>query len=118
MLAANPAIVKTTNMKKLLSLTALVGLLAIPAFAADNEVTITGMGKCAKCALHETKECQSVIQTKEGGKTVTYYLADNDKSKDFHDNICKKSEKVTATGTVTEEDGKKILTVSKIEEAK
>ena len=106
------------RMKKFSSIIALVGLLAIPAFAADKEVTITGEGKCAKCALHETKKCQNVIQTEENGKTVTYYLAQNDASKDFHDNLCKKSEKVTATGTVSEENGKKILTVSKIEEAK
>jgi uncharacterized protein with NRDE domain len=105
-------------MKKISSLVALVGLLAIPAFAADKEVTITGEGKCAKCALHETAECQNVIQTKEHGKMVTYYLAQNSTSKDFHDNLCKKSEKVTATGVVTEENGKKILTVSKIDEAK
>ena len=106
------------RMKKFSSIIALVGLLAIPAFAADKEVTITGEGKCAKCALHETKKCQNVIQTEENGKTVTYYLAQNDTSKDFHDNLCKKSEKVTATGTVSEKDGKKILTVSKIDEAK
>lgn len=105
-------------MKKISSLIALAALLAIPAFAADNEVTITGKGTCAKCALHETDKCQTVIQTKEAGKIVTYYLADNATSKDFHDTICKKPEKVTATGTVTEENGKKILTVSKIKEAK
>ena len=105
-------------MKKLYSLIALAGLLAIPASAADKEVTITGEGMCAKCALHETTKCQNAIQTQEGGKTVTYYLTQNDTSKDFHDNLCKQNEKVTATGTVTEKDGKKVLTVSKIEEAK
>ena len=105
-------------MKKISSIIALAGLLAIPAFAADKQVTITGEAKCAKCALHETADCQNVIQTEENGKTVTYYLAQNDTSKDFHDNVCKKSEKVTATGKVSEEKGKKILTVSKIESAK
>jgi len=105
-------------MKKLSSIIALATLLAIPAFAADKEVTITGEGKCAKCALHETDKCQTAIQVEENGKNVTYYLAQNDMSKDFHENVCKKSEKVTATGVVTEENGKKILTVSKIAEAK
>jgi hypothetical protein len=107
-------------MKKISSIIALAGLLAIPAFAADKEMTITGTAKCAKCALHETAECQNVIQTKEKGKTVTYYLAENDKSKDFHENICKKpeGEKVKATGKLSEENGKKILTISKIEEVK
>ena len=105
-------------MKKFSSIIALVGLLAVPAFAADKEVTITGEGQCAKCALHETDKCQNTIQTEENGKTVTYYLTQNDTSKEFHDNICKKPEKVTATGVVSEKDGKKILTVSKIEAAK
>ena len=105
-------------MKKISSIIALATLLAIPAFAADKEVTITGEGKCAKCALHETDKCQTAIQVEENGKNVTYYLAQNDTSKDFHENVCKKSEKVTATGVVSEENGKKILTVSKIAEAK
>ena len=105
-------------MKKLYTLIACAGLLAVPAFAADKEVTITGEGMCAKCALHETSKCQNVIQTQEDGKTVNYYLTQNGVSKDFHDNLCKKNEKVTATGTVSEKDGKKILTASKIEEAK
>jgi hypothetical protein len=105
-------------MKRISSLIALVGLLVVPAFAADKEVTITGEATCAKCALHETKECQTVIQSQEDGKTVTYYLTQNDMSKDFHDNVCKKPEKVTATGTVKEEGGKKTLTISKIEAVK
>ena len=105
-------------MKKIASIIALAGLLAIPAMAADKEVTITGEGKCAKCALHETDKCQTTIQTQENGKTVTYYIAQNDTSKEFHDNICKKPEKVTATGVVSEKDGKKVLTISKIEAAK
>ena len=95
-----------------------MGLLAIPAFAAEKEITITGEAKCAKCALHETDKCQNVIETKEDGKTVTYYLTQNDTSKDFHENVCKKPEKVTATGKVSEEKGKKILTISKIHAAK
>ncbi|HWD93645.1 MAG TPA: DUF6370 family protein [Verrucomicrobiae bacterium] len=105
-------------MKKISSLIAVIAMLAIPALAADKEVTITGEGMCAKCALHETSTCQNAIQTEENGKKVTYYLAQNSTSKDFHDNVCKKSEKVTATGVVTEENGKKVLTVSKIEAAK
>ena len=109
-------------MKKiLLSSLAGVAFLALtsPAIAEDKEVTVKGEGKCAKCALHETEKCQNVIQTKEGDKTVTYYLADNDVSKAFHhDNLCKGSKEVTATGTVSEKDGKKVLTISKIEAAK
>lgn len=105
-------------MKKISSVIALAALLAIPAFAADKEVTITGEGMCGKCALHQSDTCQNVIQTQEDGKTVTYWLTQNDVSKDFHHNICKHNEKITATGTLSEENGKKILTPTKIEEVK
>ncbi len=91
-------------------------------FAADppaKEVTLTGMAVCAKCVLHETKECQNVLQIQKDGKTVNYYLEQNDISKAFHDNICTTAgEKVTATGTVSEKDGKQVMTVSKIEPVK
>src|SRR3989442_562783 len=83
--------------------------------ALADEKKITGEGKCAKCVLKETASCQNVIEAKEGDKTVTYYLVQNDVSKEFHDNICKKSQKVTATGTVKEVEGKLELTATKIE---
>jgi len=82
---------------------------------ADDEKTVTGEGKCAKCALKETDSCQNVVQVKEGDKMVTYYLVHNDVSKKFHDNICKETKKITVTGTVKEVDGKQQLTPSKIE---
>jgi hypothetical protein len=113
-------------MKKSILLLLAAGLLLAVApsrlFAADTpnkEVTLTGMAVCAKCVLHETKECQNVLQIQKDGKTVNYYLAQNDISKAFHDNICGTAgEKVTATGTVSEKDGKQVMTISKIEAAK
>ena len=110
-------------MKKRIALTTgIVGLflfaLAAPSLAEDKEVTVTGEGKCAKCILKEGDKCQTVIQTKEDGKTVSYYVADNEVSKNFHEDVCKQAKKVTATGTVKEVDGKKLLTASKIELAK
>jgi hypothetical protein len=91
--------------------------LAATVLAADKpkEVTITGEAKCAKCALKESDKCQTVIQTQENGKTVSYYLADNDASKTFHKNVCEETKKATATGTVATVAGKQTLTVSKIE---
>src|SRR5215470_5292806 len=91
----------------------LIGAFTTPSFGAE-EKTITGEGKCAKCALKESDSCQNVIQVSEGGKTVNYYLTKNKVAKDFHDNICKESKKVTANGTVKEVDGKNELTATKI----
>jgi hypothetical protein len=87
--------------------------------AAGKEVTVTGSMVCGKCKLHEAKSCQSVIQVEKDGQTVNYYLAQNDTAKGCHKDICGgNAEKVTATGTVEEKDGKQILTASKIEAVK
>src|SRR5213596_1213186 len=106
-------------MKKLLAMAAsLATVWAVAATriaAADETVTITGEGKCAKCTLKETKECQNVIQSEKDGKKVNYFLVANDVSKEFHGKLCKETKKVTATGTVKEVDGKLQLTASKIE---
>jgi RecG-like helicase len=102
--------------------------LATPTFGADadkkegkegRERTITGEGKCAKCSLKEADKCQNVIEveSKKGGK-VKYYVVDNDMAKEFHKNICKENKKVTATGTVKTVDGKREITVTKIEVVK
>jgi hypothetical protein len=118
----------THNMRKAsLLLTAIAGLaifaIAYPSFAAESgkgkERTITGEAKCAKCALKQGDKCQTVIQVEnKKGKTVTYYLAENDVSKEFHSKVCKETKKVTATGTVKKVDGKTEFTVSKIDLAK
>ena len=91
---------------------------AMPTFAAEKpkEKTITGEAKCAKCALKQSDTCQTVIQVQDKkGKTVTYYLMDNDVAKAFHQNVCKEAKKATATGTVKKADKKTEFTASKIE---
>lgn len=111
--------------KNTLLLTAVAGLLLafgasrVSAADAAKEVTITGSMVCGKCTMHETKSCQNVVQVMKDGKTVNYYLVQNDTSKAAHEPICHgDSEKVTVTGTVEEKDGKEVLTPSKIEPVK
>jgi hypothetical protein len=82
---------------------------------AAEEKTIKGEGQCAKCSLKETKTCQNAVIVEDGGKKTTYYLAANAVSKKFHSNLCQGKKTVKATGEVKEEDGKQVLTVSKIE---
>jgi len=92
------------------------------AFAAE-EITITGDAVCAKCALKETKTCQNTITVEKDGKKTTYYLEQNKISKAAHSGlkICPATKdapvKVKATGTVKEEDGKKIFTATKLDPA-
>jgi len=100
--------------------------LTLPALAEDKdkdkdkgkEITITGDAKCGKCALKETAKCQNVIQVEKKGKTVTYYLVENDVSKAFHKNVCQETKKATATGTSKKVDGKLQFTATKVELAK
>lgn len=109
---------KTSQIIKLSFLgLALVASLSI-ARGADEVKTITGEAKCAKCALKTQSTCQTVVQVKEGDKTVDYYIADTQVAKDFHPTICQQPRKVTATGKVTKTDGKVILTADKIEVVK
>jgi hypothetical protein len=109
-------------MKKLLTAiiaTAFLVSFVSAVFAEDDakEVTLKGEALCAKCELHETDKCKTAIRVKEDGKDVIYYAADNEVAKKFHKNICQGPAKVTATGTVKEKDGKKIIKLTKIETA-
>jgi hypothetical protein len=112
---------KISKMIALLAATFLLAGFTTSLFAkdADKETTITGNMVCGKCTLHLTKECQNVVQVMQDGKTVNYYLKQNKVSKAAHEPICGgSSEKVTVTGTVTEKDGKEMMTPTKIDVVK
>src|SRR5277367_5187061 len=103
---------------RILGLIACALLFSRAARAADETKTISGEAMCAKCELGLQDKCQTVIQAKEGDKTVNYYLAANDVAKAFHPKVCKGPAEVTATGTVATVDGKQVLTVSTIDVTK
>jgi hypothetical protein len=111
-------------MKKIKLITVLAAGLLVAGFnllAADasKEITITGNMVCGKCTLHETKECQNVVQVMKDGVTVNYFLKHNATSKAAHEAVCHSDgEKVTVTGTLEKKDGKEVLTPSKIEPVK
>jgi hypothetical protein len=113
---------KGRTMKKKMTAILVITGLALALFASsaatDGEKVITGDGACAKCILKETKDCQITITADEGGKKVTYYLAQNDVSKQFGKKVCDAPKRVVATGTVKTVDGKHELTPTKIELAK
>lgn len=93
-------------------------ILAVAAMAAlststfAKEVTLTGEGKCLKCALKKADKCQNVVEVKEGEKTATYKLT-GDVSKGFHKEICSETKKVKVTGNLDKAAGE--LAVTKIE---
>ncbi|MFN4259657.1 MAG: DUF6370 family protein [Gemmataceae bacterium] len=94
-----------------LLLVAVVGL-----SAADDKakpVTLTGKITCAKCELGITPTCATVIQVKEEGKDVVYFF-DAKSNKQYHKEICVSAKPGSVTGVVSEADGKKTITVSKV----
>ena len=100
-------------MNKLTLLTTLLASLTISAFAED--VKIEGEAVCAKCNLKQTTACQAAITiTGADGKKETILAENNDVSKAFHKQICQDTKKVKAEGTITEKDGKKTITLTKI----
>jgi Family of unknown function (DUF6370) len=101
----------------LLSIT-IISALSLSLHAADTK-KISGEATCAKCTLKKVDACQMAITYKNAdGKEETVLVENNKVAKDFHPTICKTTEKVNAEGTITEKDGKKLLTLTKIEEAK
>src|SRR5258708_18995312 len=108
---------KTKPMKKIaLFSSTLLAALGLTLHAEDTK--ISGEAVCAKCNLKEATACQMAIKVKTADGKEETILADNNKvAKDFHKEICKKSENVNAEGTITEKDGKKTIALTKDEKA-
>jgi hypothetical protein len=81
-----------------------------------KEVTLKGKITCAKCdlKLEGVDACATVIQVKKGKKAEVYYF-DAAAHKKYHGGICKKGKLGTVKGTVSEEDGKKVIKVTKLD---
>ena len=88
---------------------------AVRAFAAD-EVTLKGELVCAKCYLNrpDAKECQDVLLVKDAkGATTEYYVTKNKVSQESGE-ACTQAIPATIAGAVSEKDGRKWITASKI----
>jgi hypothetical protein len=89
---------------------AVVFALVLSARADEKKAeTLKGTITCAKCDLGTADECATVIKVKD-----TVYFFDTKGGKQYHKEICKKAKEGTVTGTVSEKDGKKIVTVKEV----
>jgi len=110
-------------MKKLAVLT--VALLAVALLGGvlagekGEEITVEGTVKCAMCTLKEADwtECQNVIQVKKGDEMVNLYIVKNDVAEEFG-HVCKGAKDATVIGTISDKDGQKWITPSKMMPAK
>jgi hypothetical protein len=106
-------------MKKLASVVLLATLVAVSvaAVVVPAEETYNGTLMCALCTLKkaDAHDCQDVlIVTAANGAKTEYYITKNEVATKAGE-ACTAEIKATVTGTVSEKDGKKWLTASKIE---
>lgn len=94
-------------------LIALAAIAALSTAAMAEDVTLTGEGKCLKCALKKADKCQNVVEVKDGDKTTIYHLV-GDVSKKFHGELCSETKKITVTGALEKKDGHAEVAVTKI----
>jgi hypothetical protein len=105
-----------TNLMTRREMVAVLGavVIAAPVFAAEQ--TLKGDMVCAKCFLKkpDAKECQDVLLVKDAkGATVEYYVTKNDVSKESGE-ACTTKIPATIVGSVSETDGRKWITATKI----
>lgn len=96
---------------------ALVAALGFATAALAADVSLSGKIACAHCTLKkaDAKECQDVLVVAgEKGATTEYYLVKNAALEKFG-HTCKGEKAATVTGAVSEKDGKKWITATKIE---
>ena len=98
------------------ALALVLGLVAVTTVSAA-EATLKGTLSCAKCALKKADKCQDVLTvTDDKGAATEYWIAKNETAeKAGHQ--CKAPTGATVTGEVSEKDGKKWITASKIEKS-
>lgn len=82
--------------------------------ADAKATTFEGKLVCAKCTLGETAKCQHALIVKDGDKKVTYMVDDKNAN---HKAVCPAGTELDAkvTGKVVEKDGKKTITMAKVE---
>ena len=82
---------------------------------ATSETTLKGEMVCARCYLNkpDAKECQDVLLVKDSGATTEYYVTKNKVSQDSGE-ACTNAIPATVVGTVSDKDGRKWITASKI----
>jgi hypothetical protein len=103
--------------KSALSLAVVLGFFALVQAEDKKEVTLKGTMVCGKCTLKVCKKCTNVLQVKEGGKTVEYFIEDKGSKEKYHKAVCppNSEQEAEVTGTVSTKDGKKWVKPSKVE---
>ena len=106
-------------MRPMLAIFAFASLAMLVASGSNSaqdkkEVVLKGRVTCNKCDLAKSTACETVIVVKEKDKDVVYFF-DTKAHKKYHGAVCSESKNGSVTGTVADENKKKVITVSKVE---
>ena len=99
------------------ALSLVCAFLFIVANVADDkkDTTLQGAVCCAKCELKKADSCNAVVVVvKDGDKEEIYYF-DAESQEKHGKECCKEKKMAKVTGTTSEKDGKKWITVTKVE---
>ena len=94
---------------------ALVFGLAAMTTVSAAETTVKGTLSCAKCNLKKADKCQDVLTVTDDKGAATEYWVVKNEAAEKAGHQCKQPAAATVTGEVSEKDGKKWITASKIE---
>jgi hypothetical protein len=104
-------------MKKSVFAIVCLAVLAVPFVFSSEETVIEGQDVCNKCSRGESSSCEPVIVENKDGVETVYHVVQNQVAQDFHgSHVCQGSKSVRATGVVSDDNGKKLLTLSNIVE--
>ena len=98
------------------ALALVLGLVAVSTVSAA-ETTLSGTLKCAKCTLKKAEKCQDVLVVTDAAGAATEYWVVKNEAAEKAGHQCKAEAKATVTGEVSEKDGMKWITASKIEKS-
>lgn len=101
---------------RLLVALAVVAALGFGSLALAADETLSGKVTCAKCTLKKAgvKDCADVLVVAGAKGTTEYWVVKNPVLEKFG-HQCQGEKAVKVTGTVSEKDGKKWITPTKIE---
>ncbi len=107
---------KNTFFGILLTFVAVTGFAVwVGAGPAPTAITVTGKGRCTKCATKETVICQSVVIVEAGRDKALYYLTENEVATSFHDKLGRETKAVKVKGTVQRSGTRLKLTATSFE---
>ena len=93
----------------------LFGVAAFGAIPRSPEKTLQGTILCGRCALKQTKECNTAIVAPKYGGNTTFFFNDRGTDEEYHEAVCGGGRKRgTVVGLILRKEGKWWITPSDV----